>query len=76
MITYYPGLIAQIVFLSSYQKYHKLLIMSWLNAGINGGIPSRGSYDEDNLDEEEAIERQVSAALFFIRHGLFVYAIL
>jgi len=31
--------------------------MSWLNAGINGGIPSRGSYDEDNLDEEEAIER-------------------
>lgn len=38
--------------------------MSWLNAGINGGIPSRGSYDEDNLDEEEAIERQVSAALF------------
>ena len=50
--------------------------MSWLNAGINGGIPSRGTYDEDNLDEEEAIERQVSAALFFIRHGLFVYAIL
>ena len=39
--------------------------MSCLNAGINGGIPSRGSYDEDNLDEEEAIERQVSAAFFY-----------
>jgi len=26
--------------------------MSWLNAGINSGVPSRGSYDDDNLDED------------------------
>ena len=32
--------------------------MSWLNAGLNAGIPSRGSYEEDNLEDDE-VERQV-----------------
>ena len=50
--------------------------MSWLNAGINSGVPSRGSYDDDSFDDEELAERQVLATLFLIRHGLFVYAIL
>ena len=38
--------------------------MSWLNAGINSGVPSRGSYDDDSFDDEELAERQVLAALF------------
>jgi len=31
--------------------------MSWLNAGINSGVPSRGSYDDDSFDDEELAER-------------------
>jgi len=30
--------------------------MSWLNAGLSAGIPSRGSYEEDNL-EDDVVER-------------------
>ena len=54
---YYPKLI-------DWFKKIKATIMSWLNAGINSGVPSRGSYDDDNFDDEDLTERQVSATLF------------